>query len=89
MSLDTFREETRAMLYRMLYESRTADHNLLVDHYAEQMTRLFAAEAHTILNEVLKDSHTRLDARLAPDPVSQGIANVQTTMQDLWRSFWD
>ncbi len=89
MSLESYREETRAMLYRMLYESRTADHNALVDHYAERLTRLFAAEAHALLTDVLKDTHTRLDARLSPDPVTQGIASVQTTMQDIWRSFWE
>lgn len=89
MSLESYREETRALLYRMLYESRTKDHNALVEQYADHLTHLFAAEAHTLLGEVLKDAHTRLDARLSPDPVTQGIANVQTTVQDIWRSFWE
>jgi hypothetical protein len=37
---------------------------------------------------VINDVHTRLDARLSPDPFRQAIATVQTTVQDLWKIIW-
>lgn len=91
MSIESFREQTRILLYRMLYETRNpgTDPNLLVDTYADMLSQLHASETHMLLEEVLEDARVRLDARLSPDPVTQGIASMQTTMQDLWRSFWD
>ncbi|NJK80737.1 MAG: hypothetical protein HC876_20930 [Chloroflexaceae bacterium] len=88
MSVERFHEQARAILYRMLNESHGSDPNILVDAYANMLTQLHMNETHELLNDVLNDAKTRLDARLSPDPVTQGIASVQTTMQDLWRSLW-
>jgi hypothetical protein len=41
-----------------------------------------------LLNDVISDVRTRLDARLSPDPIRQTIATVQTTVQDLWKNIW-
>ncbi len=88
MSTESFREHARAILTRMLNEAPQAERGQLVEVYTEVLTRLYAAESHKLLNQVLDDTRMRLDARLSPDPISQGIANIQTTMQDLWDSFW-
>jgi hypothetical protein len=89
MSVESFRSEAQELLRRMLYEAPRSDPEQLAAVYAELLTRLHAAESHELFRQVLDDAKVRLDARLSPDPVSQGIANVQTTLQDLWRSFWD
>jgi hypothetical protein len=77
------------LLRRMLREAPHSDPEQLTAMYADLLTRLHAAESHELFRQVLDDAKVRLDARLSPDPLSQGIANVQTTLQDLWRSFWD
>jgi hypothetical protein len=88
MSTESFHSKTRTVLYRMLDEAPGANREHLVEAYANILTQLHAAEAHQLLNQVLDDTRTRLDARLSPDPITQGIASMQTTMQDLWRSLW-
>jgi hypothetical protein len=88
MSSDSYRSKTRTVLSRMLDEAPGANREQLVEAYADILTQLYAAEAHQLLNQVIDDTRTRLDARLSPDPLTQGIASVQATMQDLWRSLW-
>lgn len=88
MSLESFHTKARATLAHMLKEAPDTHPEDLLDAYADMLTRLHAAEAHELFGQVLDDARTRLDARLSPDPLTQGIASVQTTMQDLWRSFW-
>lgn len=88
MSLERFHGNARELLYRMLEETPKANRDELVEAYAELFTMMYAREAHTLLGQVFDDAKVRLDARLSPDPVSQGLANVQTTMQDLWDSLW-
>ncbi len=89
MSIESFYGETQELLRRMLHEAPQSDPEQLTARYADLLTRLHAAESHELFRQVLDDAKVRLDARLSPDPVSQGIASVQTTLQDLWRSFWD
>jgi hypothetical protein len=89
MSIESFYGETQELLRRMLHEAPQSDPEQLTATYADLLTRLHAAESHELFRQVLDDAKVRLDARLSPDPVSQGIASVQTTLQDLWRSFWD
>jgi hypothetical protein len=89
MSIESFHGETQELLRRMLREAPHSDPEQLTAAYADLLTRLHAAESHELFRQVLDDAKVRLDARLSPDPVSQGIASVQTTLQDLWRSFWD
>jgi hypothetical protein len=88
MSTETFRERARTVLQTMLDEAPHADRRQLVEAYADILTRLYAAESHQLMQQVLDDTRMRLDARLSPDPISQGLANVQVTMQDLWKSLW-
>ncbi|NWF81879.1 MAG: hypothetical protein HXY37_17825 [Chloroflexi bacterium] len=88
MSIDTFRDQTRQILENLLNETPKADRSELIDVYTELIARLHAAEAHQLLNEVIADARTRLDARLSPDPVRQTIAGVQTTLQDIWDALW-
>ena len=89
MSIDDFRAEARALLTRMLEEAATNDqHDMLLEIYAEEFTKLHGEYAHGLLNDVINDVRTRLDARLSPDPIRQTIATVQTTVQDLWKSLW-
>lgn len=88
MSIETFRDHTRQILENLLNETPKADRFELIEVYADLITRLHAAEAHALLNEVINDARTRLDARLSPDPVRQTIAGVQTTLQDIWDALW-
>lgn len=88
MSIEVFYTNARRILDNMLNETPKADREQLLDAYAEALTQLHAATAHEMLSEVLEDARTRLDARLSPDPLRQTIANVQTTVQDIWRSIW-
>lgn len=88
MSVDTFRDNARTILTHMLDETPKADREQVLDAYADALTQLYAAEAHKLLNEVIADANTRLDARLSPDPIRQTIATVQTTVQDFWRAIW-
>jgi len=88
MSTDSFRDNARKILDNMLSETPKADRQQLIDAYADLLTQLHAHEAHALLNGVIEDARTRLDARLSPDPVRQTIAGVQTTIQDLWNSLW-
>lgn len=92
MSIDDFRAESRTLLARLLDEAPTApDREMLLQMYADELTQLYGRHAHELLNDVIADASTRLDARLSPDPVRQTIASVQTTVQDLWRTLtqWD
>jgi hypothetical protein len=89
MSTYDFYEKSRQLLDNMLNETAKADREQVINAYAEALTQLHAAETHKTLHALLDDARTRLDAELSPDPVRQTIANVQTTMQDLWRSLWD
>lgn len=88
MSIDTFRDGARQVLENLLSETPKADRRELIEAYAEVLTKLYAAESHRLLTEVIEDARTRLDARLSPDPVRQTIAGVQTTIQDIWNSLW-
>ena len=87
MSVDDFRAEARMLLARLLEDAPGhANHEMLVEVYAEELTRLHGQHAHQLLNDVIVDARTRLDARLSPDPLRQTIATVQTTVQDIWKT---
>jgi DNA-binding transcriptional regulator YbjK len=88
MSMETFRDTTRQILENLLNETAKADRVELIEVYTEALTKLYAAESHQLLTEVIEDVRTRLDARLSPDPVRQTIAGVQTTIQDIWNGLW-
>lgn len=88
MSSEDFRDNARKILENLLNETPKADREQLLDAYADLLTKLHAHESHRLLNDVIEDARTRLDARLSPDPVRQTIAGVQTTLQDLWNSLW-
>ena len=89
MSTDDFRSEARALLNRMLDEAATNEQrDMMLEIYAEEFTKLHREYAHGLLNDVIGDVRTRLDARLSPDPIRQTIATVQTTVQDLWKNIW-
>lgn len=88
MTDTTFYTQARDLLQQMLSESPKADRDELLDAYATALAGLHATAAHQLLNEVIHDAHTRLDARLSPDPVRQTLANIQTGVQDVWRSLW-
>lgn len=88
MSAESFYDNARQILANLLDETPKADREQLLSVYADLLTRLHTAESHRLLNEVIEDARTRLDARLSPDPIRQTIASVQTTMQDLWDSLW-
>jgi hypothetical protein len=86
MAPEDFRGESRALLEKFLAEARqTDDHEMLLAVYADELTRMHGHYAHQLLNDVINDARTRLDARLSPDPIRQTIATVQTTVQDLWK----
>jgi hypothetical protein len=87
MTTDDFRAETRALLARLLEDAAThLNREMLLEVYVDELTRLYGQQAHQLLNEVINDARTRLDARLSPDPLRQTIATVQTTVQDLWKT---
>jgi predicted nucleotidyltransferase len=89
MSSEDFRAEARELLARLANESAGAvDREALLDNYADDLTRLYGRHAHAMLNEIIEDARTRLDARLSPDPIRQAVASVQTTVQDLWKNIW-
>src|SRR5262245_8948203 len=87
MSVDDFRAEARGLLARLLDDApEQPNRDMLLEVYAEELARLHGQHAHQLLNDVIVDARTRLDARLSPDPLRQTIATVQTTMQDIWKS---
>ena len=87
MSTDDFRSEARALLNRLLDEAATNEQrDMMLEIYSEEFTKLHREYAHGLLNDVISDVRTRLDARLSPDPIRQTIATVQTTVQDLWKN---
>ena len=87
MSVDDFRAEARGLLSRLLEDApEHPNRDMLLEVYAEELARLHGQHAHQLLNDVIVDARTRLDARLSPDPLRQTIATVQTTMQDIWKS---
>lgn len=88
MSTDSFRAHARTLLTNMLEDAPAADHQQLIEVYTELLTRLHRVEAHALLNQVIDDAKLRLDARLSPDPLSQSLASVQATVQDLWNALW-
>jgi hypothetical protein len=89
MSTDDFRSEARALLSRLLDEAATNEQrDMMLEIYSEEFTKLHHEYAHGLLNDVINDVRTRLDARLSPDPLRQTIATVQTTVQDLWKNIW-
>lgn len=89
MTTDEFRAETRALLARLLDDAAThPNREMLLEVYIDELTKLYGQQAHQLLNEVINDARTRLDARLSPDPLRQTIASVQTTVQDLWKTLW-
>jgi len=87
MSTDDFRADARLLLARLLEDAPAhPNHDMLLEVYADELTRLYGQHAHHLLTDVINDARTRLDARLSPDPLRQTIATVQTTVQDLWKS---
>jgi hypothetical protein len=89
MSTDDFRSEARALLNRLLDEAATNEQrDMMLEIYSEEFAKLHREYAHTLLNDVINDVRTRLDARLSPDPIRQTLATVQTTVQDLWKNIW-
>ena len=89
MSTDDFRGDALALLDRLLTEAATnPNREMLLEVYAEEFSKLHAEHAHGLLNDVINDVRTRLDARLSPDPIRQTIASVQTTVQGLWKNIW-
>jgi hypothetical protein len=88
MSAESFYDNTRQILAQLLDETPKADREQLLDAYATALTKLYSAESHRLLTEVIDDARNRLDARLSPDPIRQTIASVQTTVQDIWDSLW-
>lgn len=88
MSIDAFRDNARQVLENLLNETPKADRRELVEAYAELLTQLHARESYALLQDVIDDARTRLDARLSPDPLRQTLAGVQSTIQDLWNSLW-
>lgn len=88
MSIDAFRDHARQVIENLLNETPKADRRELVEAYTEVLTRLYAQESYNLLQDVIEDARTRLDARLSPDPLRQTIAGVQTTIQDIWNSLW-
>jgi hypothetical protein len=89
MTTDEFRAATRALLARLLDDAAThPNREMLLEVYIDELTKLYGQQAHQLLNEVINDARTRLDARLSPDPLRQTIATVQTTVQDLWKTLW-
>ena len=86
---DDFRADARILLERLLQEAPNhPNREELMQMYVDQFTRMHGHYAHQLLNEVIEDARTRLDARLSPDPIRQTIATVQTTVQDVWKSLW-
>ena len=89
MSTDDFRGEARALLEQLLNDApNSANREMLLEVFADEFTKLHGHYAHQLLNDVISDVRTRLDARLSPDPIRQTIATVQTTVQDLWKNLW-
>ena len=68
MTTDDFRTEARALLSRLLEEAATNDQReMMLEVYAEEFTKLHREYAHGLLNDVISDVRTRLDARLSPE----------------------
>lgn len=88
MPIESFRDKARSILNDMLDEKFSEDREQFVEAYVDVLTQIHASETHALLTEVIEDARTRLDARLSPDPIRQTIANVQTTVQDIWHSLW-
>lgn len=87
MSIDDFRSDAYTLLDQMLKDSSAnPDRDELLRMYTDQMVKMHSYYAHQLLNELLADARTRLDARLSPDPLRQTIASVQSTVQDVWKS---
>lgn len=86
MSIEDYRNDARALLARFSEELVYGDRNALIENYAEDMERMHNHYAHLLLNDVIEDARTRLDARLSQDPVRQTIATVQSTVQDIWKT---
>jgi hypothetical protein len=88
MAVDSFRDNARKILAHALDDVDNENRDAVLDAYTEMLTQLYAVESYNLLNEVIADARTRLDARLSPDPLRQTIASVQTTVQDLWRNIF-
>lgn len=89
MSTEDFRSEARALLNQLLDDAQTnPNREMLLEVFVDEFNKLHSHFAHQLLNEVIDDARTRLDARLSPDPIRQTIATVQTTVQDLWKNIW-
>jgi hypothetical protein len=86
---DDFRTDAYALLDQILKDaSANPNREELLRQYADQFTLMHGYYAHKLLESLIADAHTRLDARLSPDPVRQTVASVQTTMQDIWKSIF-
>lgn len=89
MSIEDFRSDTYILLDQLLKDaSANPNREELLRYYSEQFTLMHGHYAHKLLDGVIADARTRLEARLSPDPVRQTIASVQTTVQDLWKNIW-
>lgn len=83
------RSDTYQLLDQLLKDySANPDREELLKRYTEQFTLMNNFYAHKLLEELLADTRTRLDAKLAPDPLRQTVASVQTTMQDFWKNIF-
>jgi hypothetical protein len=89
MSIEDFRSDAYILLDQLLKDSSAnPNREELLRYYTEQFTLMHGHYAHKLLDGVIADARTRLEARLSPDPVRQTIASVQTTVQDLWKNIW-
>lgn len=86
---DDFREDTYKLLDQLLKDASAGpDRQELLQRYTEQFSLMHSFYAHKVLDELLAETRTRLDARLAPDPLKQTVANVQTTFQDFLKNIF-
>ena len=88
-SIDDFRSDTYKLLDQLLKDSSAGpNREELLQRYTEQFSLMHSFYAHQVLDELLVETRTRLDAKLAPDPLRQTVANVQTTWQDFWKNIF-
>jgi len=86
---DDLRSDAYQLLDQMLKDASAGpNREELLQRYTEQLVLMNNYYSHKLLDELLAETKTRLDARLAPDPLQQTVASVQTTFQDIWKNIW-
>ncbi len=86
---DDFRSDAYKLLDQLLKDASAGpDREELLRRYAEQVSLMHSYYAHQVLDELLADTRTRLDAKMAPDPLKQTVASVQTSFQDFWKNIF-